>query len=184
MDDHKLYILLTDTKSFISKGIKLYTRKQYSHVSIALDENLEELYSFGRLKPHNPLIGGFVREDIDNGTFNLFPNTECALYSINITTEQLKEVREVIHRFKYSYNKYGYNFLGVLGVIINKPINRKYSYFCSQFVAEVLYDSGINIIDKEVGLTLPDDFKSNENLRLIYEGSLHEYERSPSSVVN
>ena len=184
MDEHKLYILLSDTKSVISKGIKLYTRKQYSHVSIALDENLEELYSFGRLKPHNPLIGGFVREDIDNGTFNLFPNTECALYSINVTTEQLNQVREVIHRFKYSYQRYGYNFLGIIGLIINKPISRKYSYFCSQFVAEVLYDSGINIIDKEVGLTLPEDFKNSEDLKLIYEGSLHKYDRRIQSSFN
>ncbi len=184
MEEHKLYILLSDTNSIISKGIKLYTRKQYSHVSIALDANLQELYSFGRLKPHNPLIGGFVREDIDEGTFNRYPQTECALYSINVTSQQLQEVKEVIHRFKYSYHKYAYNYLGVIGIIINKPINRKYSYFCSQFVAEVLYDSGIKIIDKDIGLTLPNDFKNIDELKLIYEGFLHEYDRRLESNFN
>lgn len=178
MRKHKLYILLSDTQSFISKGIKVYTKKPYSHVSIALDVNLQEVYSFGRLKPHNPLIGGFVREDIDSGTFKIYPNTKVALYSIDVSPQQLNEVREAIYKFKHSDHKYSYNFLGVIGLILNKPINRKYSYFCSQFVAKVLLNSDINIIDKDIGLTLPDDFINHQDLKLVYEGKLHQYERN------
>lgn len=35
-----------------------------NHVSIALDRELTEVYSFGRKQPDNPFIGGFVKEDI------------------------------------------------------------------------------------------------------------------------
>lgn len=169
--------MLSDTQSFISKGIKIYTKKPYSHVSIALDINLDEVYSFGRLRPHNPLIGGFVREDVDNGTFKIYPNTKVALYSIDVTLQQLNEVKEAIDKFKASDHKYRYNFIGVVGLILNKPINRKYRYFCSQFVAEVLLDSDIKIIDKDIGLTLPDDFINHKQLQLVYEGMLLQYKR-------
>ncbi len=57
--------MLTFTGTILSRVVKLYTKKEYSHVSIALDENLEEMYSFGRLNPYIAFIGGFVREGID-----------------------------------------------------------------------------------------------------------------------
>ena len=44
----KVYILLTHTGTILSKAIKLYTSHEYTHVSIALDEKLDRLYSFGR----------------------------------------------------------------------------------------------------------------------------------------
>lgn len=177
MKQYNLYILLSDTGSFISKGIKLYTKEPYSHVSLALDIDLNEIYSFGRLKMHNPLIGGFVREDKDYGTYSIFPNTTIELYSIKVNEQQFLQIKNEIERFSNSKRKYSYNFLGVAGVLVNRPINREYSYFCSQFVAEVLQNSDINIIDKDAGLTLPNDFRNNDNLNLIYSGHLKGYQR-------
>lgn len=177
MKEYKLYILLSDTQSFISKGIKLYTKKPYSHVSLALDSNLDEIYSFGRLKIHNPLIGGFVKEDIENGTYRIYPNTKCVLYSINVSEVQYNNVTKEIEKFKEEWDKYRYNYFGVFGVMLNIPINREYRYFCSQFVAKVLCSSGIEITDKDVGLVLPDDFKNNKELNIEYEGDLHQYQR-------
>ena len=61
----KIYIVLTYTGTILSRIVKFYTGKEYSHVSIALDENLEEMYSFGRLHPYVAFIGGFVHERIN-----------------------------------------------------------------------------------------------------------------------
>ena len=55
--------------TILSRIVKCYTRKEYSHVSIALDENLEEMYSFGRINPYVAFIGGFVHEQIDKRHF-------------------------------------------------------------------------------------------------------------------
>jgi hypothetical protein len=59
--------------------------------------------------------------------------------------------------------------------MVNYPVERKHSYFCSQFVTEVLIKSGINIIDKPPGLTSPMDFLNCNDLKLIYEGPLRTY---------
>lgn len=45
----KIYIILTYSGTILSRLIKVYTREKYCHVSVALDENLNEMYSFGRL---------------------------------------------------------------------------------------------------------------------------------------
>ena len=43
-----IYIVLTDTGTLLSKTIGMYTRKDLNHASIAFDEQLTEMYSFGR----------------------------------------------------------------------------------------------------------------------------------------
>lgn len=174
----KLYLLLSHTGSFVSKCINLYTKDPYTHASIALDERLENLYSFGRIKPHNPLIAGFVKEDIDNGTYQRFLNTTCALYSIEISELQYRLLKAELDRFINADVRYGYNLLGMFGFMVNRPIVRKNSYFCSQFVAEVLQNSGIHLVDKDASLTAPNDFRLSEQVQLVYEGNLFEYDRS------
>ena len=53
--------MLTFTGTTLSRVIKIYTRNDYSPASIALDPELSEMYSFGRKKPRNPFIGGFIK---------------------------------------------------------------------------------------------------------------------------
>ena len=61
----KIYIVLTHSGTALSKIIKGFTKDEFSHVSISLDKELNEMYSFGRLNPYNPFWGGFVHEYID-----------------------------------------------------------------------------------------------------------------------
>ena len=59
-----IYILLTDTGSVLTRVIKRFTNNPYNHVSIAFEEDLNKLYSFGRLQPNNPFFAGFVEESV------------------------------------------------------------------------------------------------------------------------
>lgn len=56
---HTIYIVLTKTGTLLSKAIGMYTGKEMNHASIAFDEGLSEMYSFGRRQLNNPLSGGF-----------------------------------------------------------------------------------------------------------------------------
>lgn len=171
----KIYILLTHSGSVLSKCINIYTKEPYTHVSISLDEGLNEMYSFGRLRPNNPISAGFVREDIVNGTYKRFPGTMCALYSIDIDKIQYKNLKIEIKKFEKNGKKYSYNLIGFVGFVVNYPIERKHSYFCSQFVSTLLNSSGIELINKPTALTSPRDFRECRDLSLIYEGNLQSY---------
>ena len=59
--------------------IRSLTGAEYSHVSLSLDKKLNKMYSFGRLNPYNPFIGGFVHEGINIGTFKRFKNTKTKI---------------------------------------------------------------------------------------------------------
>ena len=88
----KIYIVLTHTGTLLSNLIKLYTKNDYSHVSLAFDEDLNEMYSFGRIYTYNAFIGGFVREYLTSGTFKRFKNTMTSVYELEVTDIQYREI--------------------------------------------------------------------------------------------
>lgn len=173
--EHTVYILLSHSGSMFSRTINLCTDHPYTHASIALDQNLDEVFSFGRLNPYNPFLAGFVKEDLDFGTFSRFPNTTCSLYAIETTEEQYGQIRAEIDRFRSEGHKYKYSFLGIMTAAFDHPLSRRYKYFCSQFVAEVFEKSGIKLTDKHPGLVSPMDIASCHQLELLYTGYLREY---------
>ena len=85
-------------------------------------------------------------------------------------------MKRVLRIFIRSRQKYLYNLLGVFGIVLNEPVEFSNSYFCSQFVAEILERSGIKLWNKLPALVTPDDFRQCESLQLIYEGKLSEYD--------
>ncbi|MDQ6420405.1 hypothetical protein RB620_13250 [Paenibacillus sp. LHD-117] len=178
--DRSVFILLTNTGTFFTKVIQSYTRAPYNHASISFDRELSELYSFGRKHPNNPFDGGFVKEDIKTGTFSKYPNTTCVIYELALSEREVEKMTRVLRFFIRRRKKLLYNLLGVIGVALKEPVEFSNSYFCSQFVAEVLQRSGIRLWNKLPALVTPDDFRRNDRLRLIYEGKLSDYE--PHSV--
>jgi len=178
----RLYILLSNTYSLITRAIGLYTGEPYNHVSLGFDRNLNELFSFGRLQPKNPFIGGFVQEHVDSGTFAHFSETRCALYELAVTEDEWLAVRESVRGFERQKERYSFNLIGFAGVAAGYPIDRQYAYFCSQFVSTALEQGGVRLFNKPCGLVTPADFQKSERVTLVYEGKLSDYRSSLADV--
>ncbi|MDR1774541.1 MAG: hypothetical protein LBR30_06715, partial [Clostridioides sp.] len=80
----KIYIVTTYTGTALSYLIRNLSDNQYSHVSLSLNEELSPMYSFGRLKPTNPIFAGFVEEQINQGLYAIKNDTICRVYSTEI----------------------------------------------------------------------------------------------------
>jgi len=184
MSERKIYILLTDTGTWFSRMIKMYTKAPYNHASISLDENLEELYSFGRKVYFNPLSAGFIRERVDRGVFFYKKNTKCLIYKIVVSDRQYDQLIRDIARFKYFKDQYRYNLLGVMAIAVNKRLIRENAFTCSQFVASVLVTSGIHEFEKYIELVTPEDITKIPQLELIFEGKLRDYYQDKYGVYN
>lgn len=169
----RIYIILTYTGTFLSKIIKKFTKAEFSHVSISLDEELNKMYSFGRLNPYNPFIGGFVHEGINIGTFKRFKKTKAAVYSLNITIEQYKKIEEMINEFEKNKDSYKFNIIGLFAVGFHKKINKECSFYCAEFVKYILDNANIELGLPEI--IKPEDFKYLESLKLIYKGKFRKY---------
>ncbi|MFD1205497.1 MULTISPECIES: hypothetical protein [Sporosarcina] len=169
-----IYIVLTATGTMLSKAIGVYTRMDLNHASIAFDEQLNEIYSFGRKQPNNPFNGGFVRENVAEGIFH---NASCAIYRCEVSPEAYERIRKKIIQFQLNQEKYKYNFIGLFGVLLNKEIKREHAYFCSQFVATVMQESEKHRLTKTPCLTMPHHLTTLPHLQPVYEGDLQTYLR-------
>lgn len=167
-----IYIVLTDTGTLLSKAIGMYTQRGLNHASIAFDEQLTEIYSFGRKQQYNPFLGGFVRENVAEG---IFQDAACAVYRCEVSTEAYMRIRQKIVQFERNQNDYKYNFIGLFGVALNKEIRRKRAFFCSQFVATVMQESEAHRMMTNPCLTMPHHLAFLPHMQLVYEGDLHGY---------
>ena len=92
-----------------------------------------------------------------------------------MTQGQYDQVRAVIQRYKDEEDAYRYNLIGLFGVLMRLDITRERSYFCSQFVAETLRQSGIRLWDRSSTLVTPHDFLLHPSMEVVYEGMLSDY---------
>lgn len=169
MSEKKVYILFTDTGTLFTKVIRLYTKEQLNHTSISFSRDLEDVYSFGRKRPHNPFSAGFVKEDL-RGV--LFEKSYCELYSLSITEHQYNEMTKLINEFEKCKQDYKYNLLGLIAIMFKKEITRKNAFFCSQFVATILSKGDTINMNKPLCFVKPSDIRGLNCLTLEYKGDL------------
>ena len=174
MNNRDIYIVLSRTGTMFSNIIALFTRKEYSHVSLSLDSSFTQMFSFGCKIPSKVLPAGLVKENLYSGVFAMYPNSRCLVYKINITSEQFDFLQDEINKFFENQDEYKYSVLGTVTAYFNKPHKREYYYFCSQFVAELLINSGIYKTDKLPEVIKPMDLLEIENKTFFYEGFINE----------
>ena len=170
----QIYIVLTNTGTFLSKIIRAYTHDEFSHVSISLSLDMQQMYSFGRLHAYNPSIGGFVHEYIDKGTFKRFYKTKTSIYYLNINDDQYSKLQNIICEFDKNKDKLKFNLNGLLAVGFNKKIKKENYFYCAEFVKYAFDRAGIKNNLPE--LTRPECFKDLDGITEIYSGLLKDYE--------
>lgn len=169
----KIYIVVSHTGTVLSRIIQCYTRDEYSHVSIALDKNLEEMYSFGRLNPYNPFYGGFIHEKVNEGTFKRFKNTRSCIYSLEVEEYQYRKIKKIIQRFAYNRKAYKFNVIGLFAVGLHIKIKPRNAFYCAEFVKYVLEKSKVTSDLPKV--IRPENFKYIPKLQEEYKGKLKDY---------
>ena len=170
-----VYILLTRSQTYVGRFIHLMTGDEYTHVSLALDRDLERLYSFGRKYMHFALPGGFIPENIHGGIYQRYSAAQTLIYELTVSQEVYDQIEYRINRMLTSIGDYRYNLLGVVLCQMDIAHDRDKYYFCSQFVADTLEKSGAAVLPKPSSLMHPIDFCSLPGLEKVYSGPLYQY---------
>lgn len=177
--ERAVYIVLSDSGTWFSKMIGMYTGKNKNHASIAFDEELKEMYSFGRKQRYNPINGGFVQE---HARIGLLSNANCTILKYKVSLNEYNRMRDKVLTFKADQERYKYNLLGLIGIVLKLNIQRDNAYFCSQFVATILNESSLDI--QTPYQVQPHHFAEYPNMQPIYEGRLQFFidEEMPISI--
>ncbi len=176
-ESKKIYIVLSQTGTILSRLLKLITGKKYNHASITFEDDAKVLYSFGRINAYNPFWGGFVQESPEFGTFKRFHKTDALILSLEVPPEKYDEMKSGVEEMYQNRKNYHYNYKGLFLGIFRKAVKRDTHFYCSEFVAYVLTKYGIVEEGFFKGVIEPMDFLSIPSLREEYVGKLKEYKR-------
>lgn len=141
----KVSILLTEYSDHFSRLIYYITGRGYTHVSLGLEEDDDRFYSFN--------FKGFCVETTEKHRRRGVKKSVC--YRIDVTDESYRKLKDTVQFFEQNCRDYHYTRAGVLFAVLHMPFQRDKHYFCSQFVAELLDDSGAIKLGKAAGLYLP-----------------------------
>ncbi len=173
--EKEVYLVLSQSGSWLSNIIKIVTRYEYNHISISLDANLDPMYSFGRRQPYNPFWGGFVKEYLWKGTFYRFPHTKCQILKLGVSEEQHAKLSEFLETMYASRRHYGYNFVGLCLAALNirRPANKK--YYCSEFLKALFIKFEIPGAKDLPKIAHPCHFLDLQGVACVYHGLLRDY---------
>lgn len=133
-----IYIVISQTGTILSRILKIITGAKYNHASISLARDLQTMYSFGRLWAYNPFLGGFVQESLRYGTFRRFKNAEAVVAAIPVTEECYQQMQEFLDNMYVDRKNYHYNYIGLFLAGVKIQYCSKNTYYCSEFVKDVL----------------------------------------------
>lgn len=167
----EIYIILTRTRTIVSRAVYLVTRETYTHSSMALDSSLTTLYSSSRKNGVTMFPAGPCRETLTNRAFRKDPDMPCAVYKLEVDDATYERVKRELARIMVVSRLYHYNILGLLLCYFRIVYRRKHHLFCSQFIGDILQRSGAMRFDKDTALIKPNDY-AKMNLHKCYEGTL------------
>jgi len=172
-----VFVMLTHTGTALSNIIKKFTGVPYSHASISFDSSMKQMYSMGRKYKSNPIIGVFVKEDINAGLYKVVE--EKATYSLYVTFVTPEEKFAMLAKLEelssmHAIKELKYSFLGLLYNKLNIAKDRGDKFFCSEFVAVIL-ESGKNFFNKHTSLVRPYDYAKHKEFKFVKKGVLGKY---------
>ena len=167
-----LYIFLTRSGTLVSNLVYALTGAEYTHISLAFDEDLTTLYSSTRKNGYTMFPAGPSREYLNRGVFRLRENIPCALYALEVTDEAYARAKRRADHMMNHGELYRFNSVGLLLCALHIRWNRRRHYFCSQFVSEVLEQSGALALPKDSTLMHPNDYALLPQLKCLYKGRL------------
>ena len=172
-----LYVVLSQPGTIVSKIIKLLTGDTYTHASISLDGTLDELYSFGRIYPSNPVLGGFVKESKNYGTFKKFHKTRVVVMQTTVSDETYAKVNDCLQQMYAKKKEFKYNYRGLFLAYFNKVFVNDKHFYCSEFVRDILTRCGIIDNNRLSGIVKPEDFLAlpSKKWGIVYVGRLQSF---------
>jgi len=121
----------------MGKLIRLFTRNQYSHVTLAFDKDLKKMYSFARYHINSPISGGFVIEQPHRYLFDKNDVT-VKICEIPVTGEEYDRMHDELKYFHEHKDDMIYNTFNAVLSLLRKRLRLKNTYTCLEFVTHML----------------------------------------------
>ena len=137
-DQKSVYIIFSHTHTRIGALIRLVTRHEYNHVSVALDGDFKTMYSFTRYYKNAPFVAGFSEESPLRYCSNTDEVTNVKVCKIPVSAEKHAQISEYLRAVQRDSDKYLYNLFSAALYPAGRRVQIRNSYTCIEFAIHVL----------------------------------------------
>ncbi|MFI3207570.1 MAG: hypothetical protein R3Y40_00405 [Eubacteriales bacterium] len=123
---------------------------------------------------NRPWIAGFTIEEPDKGIFGKY-DSKCQVMCFSVSDDVYEALEKKIEKVKKNTKLYKYNFVGLVYTYLNVQMDLDKKFTCTQFVAWLLNESGVECWEKDVSLVYPDDYCLIPDIETTYEGIISNY---------
>lgn len=144
MENQYVYIIFSSTPYAVGRFIRLFTGEDHNHVSISLDRDLKQMYSFARRYYRLPFYGGFVKECVSRYHIK-GSSANVRICRLPVSPEQFDRLHRELSDMYENREQYLYNHFSVLSTLVHRPVRLRDAYTCVEFGVEVLRGLGIEL---------------------------------------
>lgn len=143
-----IYVVLIKALSGLGKFVRVFSKYEYTHIAVCLNDRLDDFITFSRKKHYAPFYSGFMHERLDCYAFGDNKKVKMKVLRLPVSPENKLKIQAYISKIEndpnYVFNLYSMATMPVIhGFRIYKAHN------CMSFVAKLIELSGAVTMDKK-----------------------------------
>ena len=132
-----IYIVLIKAMTGLGKFARKFSKYEYTHIAICLNDKLDDFITFSRKKHYAPFDSGFMHETMDCYAFGNLKDVKLKIFKVPVTSDNKKKIINYISNIEkdkdYIFNLYSMATMPLIhGFRIYKALN------CMSFVSKVI----------------------------------------------
>lgn len=148
MKNKNIYIALVKAHTGLGKFARFFSKYEYTHIAVCLDDELNDFITFSRKKHYSPFESGFMHEYIDYYAFGKNESVKLKIFKIPVNNEIYINIKSYISQIEndkdYIFNIYSMATMSIFhGFKIYKAHN------CMSFVSKIVNLSNAVKMDKK-----------------------------------
>lgn len=132
-----IYIVLVKAMTGLGKFARKFSKYEYTHIAVCLDDKLDDFITFSRRKHYTPFDSGFMHETMDCYAFGNNEKIKLKVFNVPVTLDNKEKIIKYISKIEndkdYIFNLYSMATMSILhGFRIYKALN------CMSFVSKII----------------------------------------------
>ena len=132
-----IYIVLVKAMTGLGKFVRKFSKYEYTHIAVCLNDKLDDFITFSRKKHYTPFDSGFMHETMDCYAFGNNEKIKLKIFKVPVTLDSKESIIKYISKIEndkdYIFNLYSMATMSLShGFRIYKALN------CMSFVSKII----------------------------------------------
>ena len=138
-NNHKdyIYIVLIKALTGLGKFARKFSKYEYTHIAVCLNENIDDFITFSRKRHYTPFDSGFMHETLDCYAFGNNEKIKLKIFKVPVTVENKKIVEQYIKKVE-SDKEYIFNLYSMATMSLFHGFRIYKAHNCMSFVSKIL----------------------------------------------